>query len=306
MQVPLGLDLPYWVEDPDFDIDFHVRQLALPSPGSDEQLAEQVARIVSRPARPQPPAVGAVRHRGTVEGGRIAQLTKLHHATIDGASGAQMLADMLETDPDVRPSGDVADWEPERIPSDAQLLQRTALEYLRRPEKLVRLNVRVLRQLASAPAAAASGPWPTWPPSRSPARLGDRAAPAAAGRQRGRHPAGTAADAGAPHAVQPLDHAPPALRVHARSRLAEAKTVKNALGTTFNDVVMALCSATLRRYLEERDVLPDEPLIAMVPVSIRSGDEARRLPEPGLGRCSCNLATDEKDPVERLMKIHGS
>jgi diacylglycerol O-acyltransferase len=87
--------------------------------------------------------------------------------------------------------------------------------------------------------------------------------------------------------------------------LAEAKTVKNKLGTTFNDVVMALCSATLRRYLEERDVLPEDPLIAMVPVSIRSGDEGDAYQNRVSGML-CNLATDEKDPVERLMKIHGS
>ena len=81
--------------------------------------------------------------------------------------------------------------------------------------------------------------------------------------------------------------------------------MKNKLGTTFNDVVMALCSATLRRYLEERDVLPEEPLIAMVPVSIRSGDEGDAYQNRVSGML-CNLATDEKDPVERLMKIHGS
>ena len=149
VQVPLGLDLPYWVEDPDFDIDFHVRQLALPSPGSDEQLAEQVARIVSRPLDRSRPLWELYVIEG-LSGGRIAQLTKIHHATIDGASGAQMLADMLETDPKYRPSGDVAVWPSERIPSDAQLLQKTALEFMRRPEKMVRLNVRMLRQLASS------------------------------------------------------------------------------------------------------------------------------------------------------------
>jgi diacylglycerol O-acyltransferase len=87
--------------------------------------------------------------------------------------------------------------------------------------------------------------------------------------------------------------------------LDAAKTVKHRYGTTFNDVVMALCSATLRRYLDDRGVLPAEPLIAMVPVSIRTGGEG----DPYQNRVSamfCNLATDLKDPVERLLTIHAA
>jgi WS/DGAT/MGAT family acyltransferase len=87
--------------------------------------------------------------------------------------------------------------------------------------------------------------------------------------------------------------------------LADAKAVKTKLGTTFNDVVMALCSATLRRYLDERGVLPEEPLIAMVPVSIRSGAETDAYSNR-VSFLMANLATDEKDPVERLLKVRGS
>ena len=214
VEVPLGLDLPYWVEDPDFDIDFHVRQLALPSPGSDEQLAEQVARIVSRPLDRSRPLWELYVIEG-LSGGRIAQLTKIHHATIDGASGAQMLADMLETDPTYRPSrrrGRLA-VRADRPPTPSSS-SSTALEYMRRPEKMVRLNVRMLRQLASSTRSGGLRAMADMVAQPLPGPLGDAAAPAAAGRQRDRHAAGPAAHAGAAHAVQPLDHAPPPLRLH--------------------------------------------------------------------------------------------
>ena len=85
VQVPFDLDNPYWVEDPDFDIEFHVRELALPAPGDDKQLAEQVARIASRPLDRTRPLWEYYLIHG-LEGGRAAQLTKMHHAAIDGVS----------------------------------------------------------------------------------------------------------------------------------------------------------------------------------------------------------------------------
>jgi WS/DGAT/MGAT family acyltransferase len=92
--VPLGLDHPYWVDDPDLDLEFHLRQLALPSPGSDEQLGEQVARIASRPLDRSRPLWEMYVISG-VRGGRVGILSKLHHATIVGVSGAELLNVLL-------------------------------------------------------------------------------------------------------------------------------------------------------------------------------------------------------------------
>src|SRR5881275_805322 len=89
-EVPLGLDYPYWVEDPDFDLDFHVRELALPSPGNDRQLAEQVARIFSRPLDRARPLWELYVIHG-LESSRVGVLTKIHHAVIDGMSGAEIM-----------------------------------------------------------------------------------------------------------------------------------------------------------------------------------------------------------------------
>src|SRR4029078_3691244 len=104
LRVPFDLDLPYWVDDPDFDIDFHVRHHAVPPPRSDERRAETVSRIVARPLDRRRPLWELYVIEG-LEGGRIAQLTKIHHATIDGASAASLLSVILATDPERRPRG---------------------------------------------------------------------------------------------------------------------------------------------------------------------------------------------------------
>src|ERR671928_1124780 len=101
VQVPFGLDLPYWVEDPDFDIDFHIRESAVPPPGDDRHLAETVARIFARPLDRAHPLWELYLIHG-FEGGRVALLTKVHHAVVDGVSGAEILSTLLDLHPEGR------------------------------------------------------------------------------------------------------------------------------------------------------------------------------------------------------------
>ena len=100
-EVPFGLDYPYWVDDPDFDLDFHVRELALPPPGTDEKLAEQVARIVARPLDRARPLWELYLIHG-LEDGSVAMLTKIHHAAIDGLSGAEIMGVLFDLEPQGR------------------------------------------------------------------------------------------------------------------------------------------------------------------------------------------------------------
>src|SRR3954466_15293948 len=98
---PLGLDLPYWTEDPDFDLDFHIRESAVPPPGDDRQLAETVARIFSRPLDRSRPLWELYLIHGLPEG-RFALLTKVHHAVVDGVSGNEILTVLLDPSPEGR------------------------------------------------------------------------------------------------------------------------------------------------------------------------------------------------------------
>src|SRR6478672_589203 len=98
-EVPLGLDYPYWVDDVDFDLDFHVREIALAPPGNDDQLAEQVARITSRPLDRAHPLWELYLIHG-LESGHVGMLTKIHHALIDGMSGAEIMGLLLDLGPE--------------------------------------------------------------------------------------------------------------------------------------------------------------------------------------------------------------
>jgi len=306
VEVPFGLDLPYWIEDPTFDLDFHVRHHAVPPPGTPEQLAEVVSRIVARPLDRSRPLWELYVIEG-VEGGRlIAQLTKIHHAAIDGAAGAQMLAAILDTDPDWRPSGVPTPWRPDDVPTDEQLLRRTALEYVRRPEKLVRLSVRSLRELA---AMTQSGGL------RAVADLAAQPMPGPLGslmRRRLRAQSGEAVDTPPALPPTPAPRTPWNRPITPHRRFAyttvpldDAKVVRRAFGCTFNDVVMAVCSGTLRRYLEQHGCLPDESLIAMVPVSVRSGAESETY-QNRVSALLADLATNEPDPLARLQRVQRS
>ncbi|WP_157495176.1 wax ester/triacylglycerol synthase domain-containing protein [Kutzneria sp. 744] len=99
LEVPLGLDQPYWVDDPEFDIEYHIREVALPSPGSQAQLTEQLARLHARPLDRRRPLWETYLITGLADG-LVAVYTKVHHAAIDGVSGAELLTVLLDLKPD--------------------------------------------------------------------------------------------------------------------------------------------------------------------------------------------------------------
>src|SRR3954447_17997636 len=136
-EVPLGLDYPYWADDIEFDLDFHVRELALPAPGSDAQLAEQVARITSRPLDRGRPLWELYLIHG-LEAGHTAMLTKIHHALIDGMSGAEIMGLLLDLSPEGRELPEAPAPARERDPSDLELLGRGLLGLPRYPARLLR------------------------------------------------------------------------------------------------------------------------------------------------------------------------
>ena len=288
-EVPFGLDNPYWVFDPHFDIDYHIREISIAKPGLVDQLADQICRIVGRPMDRSRPLWEVYVIDGLANGW-WGMLTKFHHATIDGAAGQIMLSAVLSTEPDDSPAPLSPEWEPEPVPAQTEMLRLTMEKLARNPFMAVKAQSRMLRTVAKALGVAdLSGT--SSAVKNSVYRLLGRPTTAR------------------PWVMMPLTSAPPtpwnkSITPHRRfamrtTSLDNIKRLKNATGGTVNDIVMAICAGGLRQYLQAHDALPDKPLRAIVPVSIRTGDES----DPWTNRVSglvAELPTNCEDPLERV------
>jgi diacylglycerol O-acyltransferase len=282
LTVPLGLDHPYWVEDPGFDLDFHLRHIAVPAPGGPEEVATLVARIHERPLDRTRPLWEMYIIEG-LAGGKVASYTKLHHAAIDGISGAEILTILLDPSPEGRDVPPPGPREFDEIPGPLALLRRTAVNTLRSPAKAVRMGYELIRSI--------------------PALRPLQALPALVGIGTGREEVLSRPSLIAPHTVfnEPLS-------AHRRwaygdIEFARVKAVKDAFGTTVNDVVLTITAGAVRRWLVDRAALPDRSLQAMVPISIRAagqeGDIGNRV-----SAMISPIGTHLEDPVERLAFVH--
>ena len=286
LNVPLGIDQPYWIDDPDFDIEYHLRELALPRPGSDAQLTEQVARLHARPLDKSRPLWEIYLITGLARR-RIAVYTKIHHSAIDGVSGAELLTALLDLTPEGRQLPPAEPFRPADPRSRVMLAALAAARLAWRPVQTVRIATDLVRVL------------PTLAPALSPLVGGllglDRGDGGVIRTAPGRAP-------GTPF-NQPIT---PHRRIALRSlSLDDVKTVKNAFGVSVNDVVMAMCAGALRRWLAGRDALPELPLVAMIPVSVRDPDSKNALGNK-ISAMLATLPTHAADPVDRLEIAHAA
>jgi WS/DGAT/MGAT family acyltransferase len=291
--VPLGLGLPYWVDDPDFDIEFHLREVALPAPGDDRQLGEQVARIHARPLDRTRPLWELYLVHG-VGGGRQAIYAKIHHAAIDGVSGAGILNTILDVTPEPRvvepPDGL---WEPDPLPTALELAARGLAASAAQPVDILRTLPRALPHLADLPGASMV------PGIQAVSELADAAVRAATaggiGREGERRVLTTPGT--------PLNAPITAHRRFAYGSLplAEVKAVHRAFGMSVNDVVMSVTTTALRRWLLDHDGLPEQPIVVAVPVSVRGAESGSGGNE--ISVMLAELATQLADPMERLEAV---
>jgi diacylglycerol O-acyltransferase len=286
LNAPLGLDQPYWVDDPDFDIEYHVREIALPRPGSDAQLTEQVSRLHARPLDRSRPLWEIYLITG-LAGRRAAVYTKIHHAAIDGVSGTELLTVLLDLAPSGRELPAVAPFQPESPPPWIELAGRAAARLAWRPVQTVQLTnelVKVLPTLAPAVSTLVGG---------------------MLGLNRG--DGGVIAGApGRPPATPFNKPITPHRRIAFRSvDLDTVKAVKKAFGVSVNDVVMAMCAGALRRWLIAHDALPAQPLVAMIPVSVRDPGSRGALGNK-VSAMLAGLPTNVTEPAMRLEIVHAA
>jgi WS/DGAT/MGAT family acyltransferase len=290
-EVPFDLDYDYWLDDEDFDLDFHVRELALPPDATDEKLAEQVARIFARPLDRSRPLWELYLIHGLPEG-RVAVMTKIHHAVIDGLSGAEIMGVLLDLSPEGRepppPLSEPADVKP----SELEMLARGMLGLPRYPLRLLRSLPRALPNVAEVPSLGAI------PGLKAAGRL-------AAVAQRALGGGGVIGrrDLVPPRTSFSGRISPQRRFAFGRLSLEEVKQVKNAYGCTVNDVIVSICAGAVRRWLLEHDELPADPLVAQVPVSVRTKGQQGTFGNRIL-LMTAPLYTDEPDPIRRLRKTH--
>lgn len=280
VRVPFDLDHPYWIEDKDFDLEYHVRHIALPAPGDWRQLCIQVARLHARPLDLSKPLweFWVVEGLDNIEGlpkGCFALVCKVHHAAIDGMSGVEMSAAVHDLEAVPAKKAAANDWKPETAPPVGELLFRSWINSIRQPLRFAETFAKTVPGIARLTREVAGG---------DVSLKGARMAPKTVFN-------------GKVSAHRVWDGVP--------FPLADVRAIKESLpGATVNDAILTIIGGGLRHYLKGHDALPKESLSAMAPISVRAEGEKSALGNL-VSAMVVNLGTHIADPRERLAYIHG-
>ncbi len=282
VEVPGGIDRPYWVKDANFDVEFHLRHIALPEPGDWRQLCIQIARLHARPLDMSRPLWEAYIIEGldkipNLPEGSFAVYTKMHHSLVDGAGGSSFMAALHDLAAVPDPNAEPFHEEPllvDREPSTSELLGRATINRVKNTVGLVQGTVGLTRELGKFALKVARKEVPM-PDVQSPKTRFNNAV--------------------GPHRVFDATDFP----------IEEFKAIKNATGVKLNDVALAIVGGALSRYLDAKGETPELPLAASLPVNMRTrrgeSDENNNV-----GAIFASLHTDISDPLERLKAIHAS
>lgn len=278
--MPMSLDRPAWIEDPDFDINLHIHRAALPAPGGWKELRYLASQQFSQTLDRDRPLWDFVFVEGLdslpqVPQGSVALISRIHHAGFDGKSGADLMSMMYSPSPDPMPVPPAPDRPVDQVPNQAQLISKSVYNLVSRPGKLPGLLWDAGKATFKATyLSKMQGIQSPTLPFRAP-----------------KTPFNDVVQAERKWNSAVLD----------LKRVKALRKVVN--GATLNDVILTICAGALRRYLLEKDALPDKPLVAMVPVSTRTEDEKNAMGNQ-VSAMYISLATDIEDPIKRLEKIH--
>jgi len=277
--VPLSVDYPYWADDPDFDIDMHLTHIALPKPGGWKELRRVASDVFSDPLNQNRPLwsftfVEGLDTVSQVPNGSVAIISKMHHVMIDGAAGAGLMSIIFDMTPNTKPIPAPRPYKPKPLPNELSLIANSAMSFAKNPLKLPKLLRTTLSATVKAGflSRANNAELPTAPFSAPKTQLNGIVSP----------------------------------RKKWNGVILSLKRVKKlnkTMGTTLNDVMLAICAGALRKYFNEKGQLPAKPLVAMVPISTRTKAEERQQGNQ-VSNMLVQLATNIADPIERLEEIH--
>ncbi|HQQ62807.1 MAG TPA: wax ester/triacylglycerol synthase family O-acyltransferase [Pseudomonadales bacterium] len=281
VQVPGGYDRPYWIKDDNFDVEFHLRHIALPKPGDWRQLCILIARIHARPLDMSRPLWEAYIIEGLdniphLPKNCFAVYTKMHHSLVDGAGGSSFMAALhdLEANPGASDEEDEPTYLGEHEPTRFNMLTRGTINTVRNSVDLVKGLYKTGFEVGKNVLDVARGDVPM-PDIRAP-------------KTRFNNPVG-----------------PYRAFEAALFELEDFKAIKNATGSKVNDVALAIISGGLRHYLQHHNELPGESLSAIMPLNMRTrrGDNEENNQ---IGSIFANIHTNIEDPIERMHAIHKS
>ena len=277
-RVPLEIDLPYWIEDEDFDLEYHVRHIALPKPGDWRQFCIQVSRIHARPLDLDRPLWEIYVIEGLdsfldLPAGSFALLTKTHHAAVDVESGSELTTLLHDTSPSAPAPAPPTPWFAATPPSAVRMLSRGVLRSVAAPWRTAGPLARALTRLAPT-AFTLAGDVLLRPGNLPLTRFNSVVSP---------------------HRVFDTR----------RFGLDEFKAIRALVaGATVNDAVLAVCGGALRRYLAERDELPEASLTALAPFVTRDAERTSSAERADVSWLHVRLGTHIADPLDRLRFVH--
>ena len=280
LNVPMNLDYPYWVDDPNFDLDLHLNRMKLPDPSNWKTLRYLTSKLFSSPLDLRRPLwsvhfIEGIDEIAQVPKGSVAIVTKVHHVMIDGSSGVGIMSVLYDDDKDgkTKKRGKPKAFNPEPLPDELSLLLKSGYGFLKNPFRIPKTVVETAYSFIRSQATRKLSIQKEFSSTKFPVPITIFNGSISAKRTWGT-------------ALLSFD------RVNA---------LRKIIGGSFNDIILAICSGAIRRYLLEKEKLPIHPVVANVPISIRS--ENSKEMNNQIANMMIQIATHIEDPLERLEYI---
>ena len=281
LNVPMNLDYPYWVDDPNFDIDLHINRIRLPEPANWKTLRELTSSIFSNPLDLRRPLwsidfIEGLDAVSQVPKGSVAIVSKVHHVMIDGASGVGIMGILFDKSADEKDKEipKPIPFDPEPLPDEITLLIKSSQDFLKNPFKIPKLASETALYFLQGKISKQLSPKKT-----------------------------IFKNFATPNTIFNKNVSPKRTWGTAILSFERINTLRKIMGVTVNDLILTICAGGIRKYLEEREKLPSQPLVANVPISIRGNGENQAMNNQ-ISNMLVKIATHIKDPIERLEYIY--
>lgn len=281
LNVPMNLDYPYWVDDPNFDIDLHINRIRLPEPANWKTLRELTSSIFSNPLDLRRPLwsidfIEGLDAVSQVPKGSVAIVSKVHHVMIDGASGVGIMSILFDKSADEKEKEipKPIPFDPEPLPDEITLLIKSSQDFLKNPFKIPKLASETALYFLQGKISKQLSPKKT-----------------------------VFKTFATPNTIFNKNVSPRRTWGTAILSFERINTLRKIMDVTINDLILTICAGGIRKYLEEREKLPSQPLVANVPISIRGNGENQALNNQ-ISNMLVKIATHIKDPIERLEYIY--